>query len=96
MRPSTFRTVSAEITVERNGAEVALIVSGPYEPGDPGVTTGPMEHCYPPEGGGASVAEILSLATEAPWPGELTDEERSAAEAALCEVGDDWQPDSER
>ena len=59
-----------------------------YEPYDPGVTSGPPEHCYPPEGGEFEVELYDRKGYRARWlEAKLDDEElerlRQAYEAVL-------------
>lgn len=76
-----------EFSVERDGEEVILTVHGSVSQYVPAKTWGPPENCYPAEGGEAEIEEILLNGK--PWSGELTDKERSEAEAALQEKAAD-------
>lgn len=60
----------------RGEEEIELEIDYDINPYDPGVTSGPPEHCYPPEGG--DVHDLT--ATRDGKPFELTDDE----EQAIC------------
>lgn len=55
----------------RGDEEFELYVEYDIDPYDPGVTSGPPENCYPPEGGGVSDMRI----TVDGKPFEVTDED---------------------
>lgn len=90
--------VTTEITVERDGAELELEVTGEVSAYVPARTWGPPESCYPAEGG---EVEILSLTCDGkPWNGELTASEQDDAEQRLrdgvegaCDDEDPPEPD---
>lgn len=60
---------SVELPLE--DAHLTLYVSGTQSPYDPGVSSGPPEACYPPEGGEVEIEEVWLKHTGQVKPLEL-------------------------
>ena len=54
------------ITLPMEDPHLELRVEGSATPYDPGVSSGPVEACYPPEGGEVEIEEVWLTGTEAP------------------------------
>ena len=48
------------ITLALDDPELELLVEGNATPYDPGVTSGPPERCYPPEGGEVEIENVYA------------------------------------
>ena len=48
------------ITLALDDPEMELLVEGNATPYDPGVTSGPPERCYPPEGGEVEIENVYA------------------------------------
>lgn len=83
----TFPTAEITYHLERDDEEAELTITGEVEPYIPGKISGPPEHCYPAEGGTASIIDILYVpengTTLDKWPGQLTSEEEDEVEEML-------------
>ena len=53
--------VSVEFIIDGNSVEVVATVEFKTSPYDSGVSSGPAELCYPPEGGEVEDAEVIAL-----------------------------------
>lgn len=83
--------VTISFCVERNEEELELEIYGSSY-FQAGRTTGPIDNCYPDEGG----TEIETITLDGkPWSGELTDEETEQAEDQLRDavMEDQEEPD---
>jgi hypothetical protein len=62
MTRKTFnKDVSVELIIEGNSVEIVATVQFTTTPYDPGISIGPAEKCYPPEGGEIEDVEITAL-----------------------------------
>lgn len=73
-----------DFTVERNGFEVELRITGSASY-TPGRLSGPPEDCYPSESD-AEVVKIVRADSDAAWDGELTENEEELVIEKLHEA----------
>lgn len=52
------RAIPFSVELPLEDAHLTLVVEGTQTPYDPGVTSGPPEACYPPEGGEVEIADV--------------------------------------
>lgn len=60
-RETFTKDVSIELIIDGNSVEVMATVQFTTTPYDPGVSSGPAEKCYPPEGGEIEDVEVTAL-----------------------------------
>ena len=78
---------------EREEGEQLILyrISGSVEDYDPGVCSGPVENCYPPEGGDAEIEEIVRIDEDGKetlvknWDKAFSSDEMSDLESQLAE-----------
>lgn len=99
LRPGGVAGGPASFEWEREeGEELVLYrVSGSVEDYDPGVCSGPVERCYPPEGGEAEIHEVIRIdedgnETEVDWDKVFTSEELQEMEENLAENIEEPEP----